>query len=235
MNVPYHIAIIPDGNRRWAKKRHLSNSLGHEEGVKALESVLKAVFDLHITCFSFWGASEANLAKRSPKEVRDLEKMYEINFKKLAKDKRIHEEQVRVNILGHWENSLKRESAKRSMRMAIKATGKYDRYLLNFFIAYDGISDMLSAIEKIACEIQRTPGLAVTAELVKANLFTYGLPPVDLLIRTGGEPHLSAGFMMWDIADSQLYFSEKYWPEFTGEDLKKAIADFQKRQRRYGK
>ena len=119
--------------------------------------------------------------------------------------------------------------------MAIKATEQYNKFSLNFFIAYDGISEMLSAIERITREVRHTPELVITPELVKANLFTHELPPVDLLIRTGGEPHLSAGFMMWDIADSQLYITEKYWPDFSGEDLKKAVDDFQKRQRRYGK
>jgi len=234
MNIPRHIAIIPDGNRRWAAKHNLPSSLGHEEGTKALKNVLETIYDLRIYCFSFWGASEANLRKRSLREVQTLEKMYEVNFKKLAEDSRVHEEQVRINIFGQWEKLLKREAAKHSIRMVMKATEKYNKYLLNFFIAYDGISDMLSAIERITREVHNTPELLITQELVKANLLTRDLPPVDLLIRTGGEPHLSAGFMMWDISDAQLYFTEKYWPEFTGEDLRKAIGDFQKRQRRYG-
>jgi len=119
--------------------------------------------------------------------------------------------------------------------MAINATEKYNKYLLNFFIAYDGISEMVIAIERIIKKMSHTPELIITPELIKANLFTHELPPVDLLIRTGGEPHLSAGFMMWDISDTQLYFSEKYWPEFTGHDLKEAIKSFSKRQRRRGK
>jgi undecaprenyl diphosphate synthase len=235
MSLPCHLAIIPDGNRRWAREHHLPSALGHEEGVKALENVLDAVYELGITCFSFWGASEANLLKRPPKEVRALEKLFEIYFQKLSENRRIHEKQVKINVIGRWQELIKSEAAKRSIQMAIESTNKYNTYSLNIFIAYDGVLEMVNAIERIARELSHTPGLVITPQVVKANLLTHELPPVDLLIRTGGEPHLSAGFMMWDISDTQLYFTEKHWPEFTEQDLREAIDDFKKRQRRYGK
>jgi undecaprenyl diphosphate synthase len=234
-DLPVHIAVIPDGNRRWAKRRHLPSALGHEEGVRALENVLETVYELGITCFSFWGASEANLLKRTPREVKTLEKLYEINFKKFAEDSRIHEKQVKVNVIGRWRELIKSDAARRSMETAISKTEHYHRFFINFFIAYDGVSEMVSAIERIAGQAGRNPGLVITPQLVKDNLLTRELPAVDLLIRTGGEPHLSSGFMMWDVSEAQLYFTEKHWPEFTGDDLKAAIDEYRKRQRRYGK
>lgn len=234
-SLPRHIVVIPDGNRRWAKKRHLPSALGHEEGVKALQNVLETIYELGIKYFSFWGASEANLLKRSPKEVKTLEKLYEVNFKKFAKDSRIHEKQVKVNVIGRWQELIKSKAARRSIEMSIRETEKYDRYSINFFIAYDGISEMVNAVERITRQASQMPEMIFTPQLIKDNLLTRELPPVDLLIRTGGEPHLSAGFMMWDISEAQLYFTEKHWPEFNGDDLKKAIEEYQNRQRRYGK
>ncbi|MBC8276576.1 MAG: di-trans,poly-cis-decaprenylcistransferase [Chloroflexi bacterium] len=234
MNIPRHVAIIPDGNRRWARKHNLPASLGHEKGADVLKDVLEEAFHLGITCLSFCGLSLANLQKRSKKEVQYLERIFEKNFKRLAEERTIHEEQVRIRVLGEWE-SLLGEGIRHSIRLAMKATEKYNRLSLNVFIAYDGTIEMLAAIERIVAKGREIPKLTITPELVKENLLTCDLPPVDLLIRTGGETHLSAGFMMWETTESQLYFSEKYWPEFTGEDFKEAIRVFQERDRRLGR
>lgn len=229
-----HVAIIPDGNRRWARANRLPVSAGHEGGVEALRSVLEKAHELGISHLSFWGASLANLAKRSAMEVRALERLYAENFSRLAGEPRMRQEGIRVRVLGDWERALG-ERARRSIRNAIRATEKHSRFSLNFFIAYDGAAEMMTAIQRIVDKARSEPMLTVTPQLVKESLYTRDLPAVDLMIRTGGEPHLSAGFMMWDIADCQLYFSDKLWPEFGGEDLGEAVADYHRRERRLGR
>ncbi|MBI4283723.1 MAG: di-trans,poly-cis-decaprenylcistransferase [Chloroflexi bacterium] len=234
MDTLQHIAIIPDGNRRWAKEHNLPISMGHKKGADALRDVLKAFYELEISNLSFWGASLANLTKRSRREVYSLETLYEDNFWRLVEDPTIHEHQVRVRVLGEWETVLG-AGAKQAIKSAIQATEKYHRFSLNILIAYDGTLEMIAAIEKIIQKASGNKKIKVTPEIIKENLYTHDIPPVDLLIRTGGEPHLSAGFMMWEIAEAQFYFSDKYWPEFTGDDLRKAIMEFNERKRRFGK
>jgi len=119
---------------------------------------------------------------------------------------------------------------------AIDATKDYSKLFLNIFLAYSGTDEMLEAIRSITEKAKDAKSkIQITPELLKQHLFTKDLPPVDLLIRTGGEPHLSAGFMMWDCADTQLYFTEKYWPDFTTSDFDSALADYATRGRRFGK
>ena len=228
-----HVAIIPDGNRRWARAHHLPVATGHERGAEALRSVLEKAYELGIRCLSFWGASRANLTKRPADEVRALERLYAKNFARLAREARTHEEEVRIRVIGEWESILG-EQARRSIRTAIESTEKYSRFSLNFFIGYDGTAEMVAAIQRIVERAREYPELKVTPQLVKENLYTRDLPAVDLLIRTAGEPHLSAGFMMWEVAECQLYFTDKYWPEFRGEDLCEAVEDFHRRERRLG-
>ncbi len=208
--------------------------MGHKKGVDAFREVMETSYDIGITCLSFWGASLANFTKRPKREVRLLEALYEENFKKLVEDEDIHKKQVRVRVLGEWETVLG-DRARQAIRLAIDSTKQYSCFSLNFLIAYDGTTEMVIAIENIIRKAHLNPEIKITPELIKENLYTRDIPPVDLLIRTGGEPHLSAGFMMWDIADVQLYFSDKYWPEFGGDDLKKAVNEYHNRGRRFGR
>lgn len=138
---------------------------------------------------------------------------------------------ARIRCIGHWEEQFP-DSLKKVLSRCIESTKGYDRYFLNFFLAYSGNDEMRLAFEKVSREL--SPGERVTDELIKKHLMTHELPPVDYLIRTGGEPHLSAGFMMWDIANSQLFFSEKLYPDFGPEAFSEAIAEYQERGRRFG-
>jgi undecaprenyl diphosphate synthase len=209
-------------------------SMGHEKGVDALREVLETSYDLGVANLSFWGASLSNLTKRSRREVNLLDALFEDNFKRLIEDPIIHEQQVRVRVIGEWETVLS-DGAKQAIKSAIHTTKDHHRFGLNFLIAYDGTVEMIAAIERIVQKARICRDMKVTSELIKENLYTRDIPPVDLLIRTGGEPHLSTGFMMWEITEAQLYFSAKYWPEFTGDDLRKAVSEFGERSRRFGK
>jgi len=208
-------------------------STGHQKGGEVLEQLVERIMDLKIDCFTFWGASIANLTKRPPEEIDFLDKLFADQFRTLAKSRIIHQRQIRVRVLGFWPSFLGGE-AQKSIKEAVEATAAYKRGTLNFLIAYDGIEEMLQAIQAIVKEARENVSLVVTRELIKANLLTKDLPPVDLLVRTGGEPHLSAGFMMWDIADTQMVFLQKLWPDFVPEDLERAVMDFRARGRRFG-
>jgi undecaprenyl diphosphate synthase len=229
-----HIAIIPDGNRRWARKQSLAAWLGHQKGSETLEDLLEVLVRFEVPHFSFWGSSQDNLRKRPKEEVDFLLKIFKQQFARLCTDRKIHDNQIRISVIGSWEEQFPPE-VKKPMYEAIERTKDYERYNLNFFLAYSGMDEMLKAAEKLAALKAADPALEVTPQLLKRQLLTRDLPAVDLLIRTGGEPHNSDGFMMWDTANSQFVFSEKLWPEFTEKDLEAAIEDYYGRERRLGK
>jgi undecaprenyl diphosphate synthase len=138
---------------------------------------------------------------------------------------------VKVNFIGHWEEQFP-ESLKGVIYEAIEKTKHYKKRMLNFMLAYSGTDDMVSAVEKIVKSRVHTVG--VTEKIIKENLMTAELPPVDFMIRTGGEPHNSTGFMMWDAADAQLYFSEELFPDFDEKRFEEAIQEYSRRSRRFG-
>jgi undecaprenyl diphosphate synthase len=232
MNLPKHIAIIPDGNRRWAKERGLEPWEGHSAGAAIMEQLARYAFDNGIFALSFWGSSLENLQKRPLLEKQALLRIYEEYFKKLIVNEDIHRNRVRINVIGKWQEQFP-TSLKKIIIEGVEKTAHYADHELNFFLAYSGDDEMLEAVRKIV-----SSGIApekITSETIKQNLMTSSLPAVDLLIRTGGEPHLSAGFMMWDIANVQFSFSEKNFPDFEKADLVKSIEEYGVRGLRGGK
>jgi undecaprenyl diphosphate synthase len=231
-NVPTHVAIIPDGNRRWAKNRGLKPWKGHEAGAKNLEQLIQTALKEGIKSLTLWGSSTDNLIKRPLAEKKALLDIYKKYFIRLLEGKEIYEHEARVNVIGHWEEQFP-EPLKKIIREAVRKTRHYRKRMLNFMLAYSGTGDMLQAITKIKNEYDSKT--RVTSELVKKNLMTADLPPVDFMIRTGGEPHNSNGFLMWDTADAQLYFSPDLFPDFGSQKFKAALEDFARRKRRFGK
>lgn len=230
MTIPSHVALIPDGNRRWAREKGLKVYDGHYHGFKIAREVVNHAADKGVEYMSLWGMSADNLIKRSPLEIKGLFKIFEEMFRDIIDGKDIHDRQVRVQVFGLWQQKFPRR-LKNVIQEAIDATQLYGNHVLNFFLAYNGTYEMLNAIQAIAdAKVKR-----VTPEILKQHLYTKDLPPVDLVIRTGGEPHLSAGFMMWDVADAELYFPEVYWPDFTPKEFDKALDFYASRERRFGK
>lgn len=248
--LPKHLAVIPDGNRRWARKRGLLPWEGHREGFKRFREISETAFRMGTPYFTFWAASEDNLTKRSRIEVKFLVSLLKeaLGNKKLFES--LKENDVCLKVIGKWNEILKDKKLSRVIAEIEEKTRAFKRHRLTVLFGYDGRREMLDAIAKI-CYRRRTGAelfpavasvaepmqrqLAVTADAVKQSLWTGDLPPVDLVIRTGGEPHWSAGFMMWLCADSQFYFTEKYWPDFTEAEFKKALEDYGKRERRFGR
>ncbi|MFA6973403.1 MAG: polyprenyl diphosphate synthase [Parcubacteria group bacterium] len=231
-NLPKHVAIIPDGNRRWAKGKGLEPWDGHEEGAKNTEKLVRFALNQGIDCITFWGSSLDNLNKRSMSEKMALLGIYEKYFKKLIDGAEIHENETRISIIGRWEEQFP-ESLKKILQEGIERTKHYQKKMLNFMLAYEGDDDMLQAVQNIVNNCEK--GLKITSEVIKANLMTRDVPTVDYLIRTGGEPHNSAGFMMWETADAQLYFAEEMYPDFGPERFQEALDEYARRQRRFGK
>ncbi len=228
-----HVVIIPDGNRRWARAKGLRPHQGHEKGFSRMEELMDACFGERIRFFSLWGASIDNLTKRDAGEIDFLLSYLERRLRDLAHEKRIHENKVRIRVLGFWEEYVP-VSLQNAIREAQEATASYDSFSFTLFLAYDGKEEMRRAVETIVQKSDATYENGISPDTIKKALLTYELPPVDLLIRTGGEPHLSGGFMMWDVADAQLYFSELFFPDFDEGELKKAIRVYGQRERRFG-
>lgn len=227
--IPTHIAIIPDGNRRWASDHGKSPIDGHTQGAEVMRVIMPHAADVGVKYVSIWGMSLDNFTKRSLTEVAGLLSLFRSEFLDLAVSDDIHTRKVKINVIGRWKEKFPLP-VRSAVQKAIDATAHYTDHYLNFFLAYDGVDEMTQAIEALVKEGVQT----ITREVVKQHLFTKDLPSVDLIVRTGGEPHLSAGFMMWDVTDSQLWFTEKLWPTFSPEDLDEAIAQYGQRQRRKG-
>ncbi len=231
-NIPYHVAIIPDGNRRWATERNLAPWMGHEAGAENTEVLVRKAREIGVRELSIWGSSLENLKKRPLEESRELLRIYETYFRKLLQSDDIHADKVRVRFIGRFEEQFP-ASLKRIVHQVREVTKDYDQFFLNFFLAYNGDDDMLSAIRSIADSGVR--GRSIDSDMVLQNLMAREIAPVDYLIRTGDEPHLSAGFLMWHTQNSQLYFAKEYYPDFGAEAFEKSIADFSERERRFGK
>lgn len=229
-----HIAIMPDGNRRWAKERNLLGFMGHKAGADTMERIIKTAFGVGVDCLTVWGASAANITERTKEETDFLFSVFENSFKNLAESAEIKNARARIRVIGEWHKFFP-DSLREICENLMESTEKNDGPSLSFMLAYSGTGEMLEAAKKLAERKASDPNFEITRESLKDNLMTAELPPVDLVIRTGGEPHWSDGFMMWDTANSQLYFTETLWPAFTPEEFGSAIDRFNRTERRMGK
>jgi undecaprenyl diphosphate synthase len=226
-----HIALIPDGNRRWARRRNLPPASGHYAGAKTIGRILKKALKMGINNFTIWVSSSDNLKKRPKEEVKALLKIYKNYFLKLLKTKIVFKNGIKVNVFGKW-NLFCPSDLKELIKKVIEKTKENKRYFFNILLAYDGTEELLEAIRKI----KKTKS-KITLDLLKEKLWTGSLPPVDLVIRTGveGDPHNSGAFMSFHTAYSQYYFTSTLFPDFSEEEFEKAVNDFLKRERRFGK
>ncbi len=230
-HIPRHVALIPDGNRRWAKAHGLLPHEGHREGAKRFKDQIEALHDEGVEFATFWVSSEDNIVKRTPEEVAFLIML----IKKAGKDNETLEIakkiQYRIRWIGKWRELLKDKEVEEIIDGWENETAHHTKGQMTFLFCYNGKTEMLEAIKSL----EKTGNSNPTHETVKNALWTRDLPDVDLVIRTGGEPHWSAGFMMWLTSDSQLYFTDALWPDFKKEELTKALIDYNGRTRRFGK
>lgn len=234
VDLPQHVVIVPDGNRRWAKRRGEPSYFGHRAGAKTTEMILKSALDSGVQNLTIWGSSVSNVTERSESEVKFLFQIFEQLFRKLRTNKDVKKHAVRVQVLGRWEE-LFPDGLKKIIRAVIAETKDKTGPRLTILMAYSGVDEMTNAVKAIAESVRRDPDTEVCEHLVKEYLWTRDLPPVDLVIRTGGEPHWSAGMLMWDVAEARLYFTKTLWPDFSGEEFQKTLESYSRTERRHGK
>ena len=230
--IPQHVVIIPDGNRRWARRRGLAPWLGHDAGAKRFKTILEEAQKIAIKYVTFWGSSLDNLTKRPLTEKKALLKIYYQYFKEMLTSREIVENEIRIRVIGRWREQFP-TPLKRVIEKCLRQTQKYHRFNLTLLLAYNGDDEMLGAVKNMLQK--KVNPQKVTGKLLKDNLMTRELPAVDLMVRTGCEPHLSAGLLMWDIANAQLYFTKTLWPDFSPLEFRKAVLNFSKTERRMGK
>lgn len=230
MKVPNHVAIIPDGNRRWAKTHRLLPWQGHAEGVKRFWDVSDAAREMGVEYLTFWSGSYDNLAKRTETEIKVLFKLMEQQLSDPEILRRFKNHKVKARVIGEWQDFATNKNLQNLVEDIEEQTKDFNQHVFTVLFGYDGRREMLAAVSKL-----QQSGEEVTAENLKKSLWVGELPEVDLVIRTGGEPHWSAGFMMWHTANSQFVFDETLWPDFDKSKLKAAIAEYDRRERRLGK
>lgn len=224
--VPKHIIIIPDGNRRWAKAHGMKPIEGHEKGLETAMDVVKGSRNLGVKVLTLWGFSTENW-QRPRTEVGYLMKIYPVFFRKHLKE--LIDEGVKFNWLGRRDRVP--VILKKVLERVEKETAKNTSYILNICIDYGGRDEIVRTLRKLVAKGVKPSKIDET--LVENSLETAGLPDPDLLIRTSGERRTS-GMMPWQTVYTELYFSKLYFPDFSLSELKRAISDFSRRQRRYG-
>jgi len=232
--MPEHVAVILDGNRRWARSKGWPIRLGHQAGADKVEEFLKQAFELGIETITLYALSTENL-KRSPEEVAELFQLIKERAEKLATGQEIHRNMVRVNVIG------RKQALPPDVRGALArleaSTNTYSKHYLNIAIAYGGRAEIVDAVRAISEKVKL--GLlssdSIDEETVDRHLYTSVIPHPnpELIIRTSGRERIS-NFLLWQSAYSEFVFQDVYWPSFRRIDLLRAIRTFQQRERTLG-
>ena len=232
---PEHIAIILDGNRRWASERALNPWFGHEKGAEKVEQLLDWCEKLDVKSITLYAFSTENFS-RSSEEVEEIMNIAEEEFRKILTDERIHKNKIRVKVIGRV--GLLPKSLQQLIMDVEKATQDYDEHFLNIAFAYGGRAEIVDAARKIAEKVHKGKLKAqnIDEATFEQYLYTSYMPKQDpdLVIRTSGEERLS-GFLLWQSAYSEFCFLDVYWPNFRFIDLLRAVRTFQRRKRRFGR
>lgn len=230
-HLPRHVAIIMDGNGRWARERFLPRPIGHRSGMKAVREVVEGAVQAGVEVLSLFAFSQENW-HRPESEVSALMSLLEEYVAREADE--LHSQGVRVQVLGDLERLTPAAAA--AVAHVVDMTSRNERLLLNLFISYGSRAEILRAVRRLAEEVaagRLTPD-AIDERAFEAQLFTNGIPDPDLLIRTSGELRIS-NFLLWQVAYTEFYISSLLWPDFTRRELFTAIVDYQNRDRRFGR
>lgn len=228
IKVPFHLGIIIDGNRRWAKKRGLPSFEGHRKGYNNIQKIGEWSKKKGVKILTFYIFSTENW-NRTKKEINYLMDLLSESLK--GKNLReIHQRKIKLQVIGQKERLS--QSLQKKIKEAEKLTKNNKEGILNLAISYGGRSEITQAVKNIIKK--KIPADKITEGLINQSLWTGELPHPDFIIRTGGEKRLS-NFLTWQSAYSELYFTKKYWPAFTKKDLDEAFLNYSQRQRRFGK
>jgi len=230
-NLPKHLAIIMDGNGRWAKQKGLLRVLGHEKGTKSVRTTVETCAKLGIENLTLYAFSTENW-NRPKLEVDTLMKLLVNSLKKELTT--LEKNNIRLNCIGNID--LLPAKAKEALLTVIEKTKNNTRMTLTLALSYGSREELLNAVKIISEKVKNNIISIDTLDesIINQHLYTHNLPDVDLVIRTSGE-HRISNFLLWQIAYAEFYFTDVLWPDFKEEDLYKAIISYQKRERRFGK
>jgi len=230
-NLPKHLAIIMDGNGRWAKQKGFLRAFGHENGTKSVRTVVETSAKLGIENLTLYAFSTENWNR--PKLEVDL--LMELLINSLKNElKTLQENNIRLNSIGNLD--LLPKSAQKKLQEVIETTKTNSRMVLTLALSYGSREELINAVKNISNKVKNNIISIdkIDESIINQHLYTRDLPEVDLLIRTSGE-HRISNFLLWQIAYSELYFTDVLWPDFREVDLYEAIISYQKRERRFGK
>ena len=230
-NLPRHLAIIMDGNGRWAKQKGYLRALGHESGTKSVREVVETCAKLGIENLTLYAFSTENW-NRPKLEVKLL---MNILINSLQNElKTLNDNNIRLNSIGNL--SLLPESAQKKLQEVIETTKNNSRMVLTLALSYGSREELINVVKNISNKVKNNIISIdnIDESIINQHLYTQDLPEVDLLIRTSGE-HRISNFLLWQIAYAELYFTDVLWPDFKEDDLYEAIISYQKRERRFGK
>lgn len=229
-SLPRHVAVIMDGNGRWAQKRGLPRVKGHEQGAESVRAVVRTCRKLGIEALTLYAFSEENWA-RPKAEVSALWKLL-MRFLK-GERKEMLDQDIRLNAIGSLHKLP--ESARKNLKQVMDDTAHCKSMVLTLCLSYGGQQELTEAARRLAMKAAagEIDPLAIDEKAFAANLYTAGLPDVDFLIRTSGELRIS-NFLLWQIAYAEFYFTDTYFPDFREDQLKQALAEYASRQRRFG-
>ena len=230
-NLPRHIAIIMDGNGRWAKQQGKLRVFGHENGTKSVREITEACAELHIENLTLYAFSTENW-NRPKLEVQTLMRLLISSLKKELKT--FQKNNIKLNTIGNIDDLPKK--VQRELLDVIDQTKTNTRMTLTLALSYGSRDELLNTIKQISIKVKNNiiSPEKIDESVINEHLYTQNLPDVDLLIRTSGEQRIS-NFLLWQIAYAELYFIETLWPDFTNQELYKAIVSYQNRERRFGK
>lgn len=230
-NLPRHLAIIMDGNGRWAKNQGLMRAYGHENGTKSVKTVVETCAKIGIENLTLYAFSTENW-NRPKLEVNTLMKILINSLKKELTT--LIDNDIRLNSIGNIDKLPL--SAQKELLEVISKTKNNTRMTLTLALSYGSREELIQAIKEISSNVKNNiiSTDAIDESIINQHLYTRNLPDVDLLIRTSGE-HRISNFLLWQIAYAELYFTNVLWPDFTAQDLYEAIISYQKRERRFGK
>lgn len=230
--LPQHIAIIMDGNRRYAREQGLEDNQGHMEGKERIKDVLEWCLDLGIRTLTVYAFSTENF-DRDPDEVSFLMNLIAESLRELADDEQISRNRVHLRVIGDRDSIP--DDTLDAVEYAERKTADYNDYSFNMAIAYGGRQEIVKAVREIATRVKsgEVEVEEISESLLSNYMYTFDVPDPDLILRTSGEFRLS-NFLLWQMAYSELYFTDVYWPSFRYIDFLRAIRSFQQRARRYG-
>nr|WP_315250083.1 isoprenyl transferase [uncultured Flavobacterium sp.] len=230
-NIPEHVAIIMDGNGRWAKQQGFLRTLGHQRGSKSLTKIIEECSNLGVKYLTLYTFSTENW-NRPKYEVETLMKVLIRSLKKELKT--MQENNIKMNAIGNIEKLPL--AAQKVLSDSIEKTKENTKMTITLALSYGSREELVNVVKKISDKVKNNIISidSIDDSIINEHLYTHNLPDVDLLIRTSGE-HRISNFMLWQIAYSELYFTDVLWPDFKEADLHEAIISYQKRERRFGK